>query len=102
MAASTRWICTLCREMVMNLTNLEDSFKKGTVANDGEEAWMGCMTCNQSLHVKCLLTQVMEEEANRRLKKAPVNNEGKCNITGQELIDLSPYQCKKWYVSHPN
>ena len=102
MGASTCWISTLCREMGKNLANLEDSFKKGTVANHGEEAWMGCMTCNQSFHVKCLLTQVMEEEAKRCLKKAPVNNEGKCNITGQELIDLPPYQCKKWYVSHPN
>ena len=108
MATSTCWICALCREMGKNLENLEESFKKDTVAKDGEKAWMGCMTCNQSFHIKCLLAEVTEEEvdevgndvekeANRHLKKAPINYQGKRDITGQELIELPPYQCKKWY-----
>ena len=29
MAASTGWICALCREIGKNLHDLEDSFKKG-------------------------------------------------------------------------
>ena len=113
MAASTHWICALWREMGKNLQDLEESFKKNTVANDGEEAWMGCMTCDQSFHIKCLLGEVIEEEvdevgkdmekeANRNLKKAPIDNQGKRDITGQELNELPPYQCKKWYVSNLN
>ena len=62
MAASTHWICVLCGEMGKNLQDLEESFKKGTVAKDGEEAWMRCMTCDQSFHIKCLLAEVTEEE----------------------------------------
>ena len=88
MAASTRWICALCGEMGKNLQDLEESFKKRTVAKDEEEAWMGCMTCDQSFHIKCLLGEVteevvdkigkdMEKEANRRLKKAPIDDQGK-------------------------
>ena len=41
MATSTHWICALCREMGKNLQDLEESFKKGTVAKDEEEAWKG-------------------------------------------------------------
>ena len=48
--------------MGKNLQDLEESFKKGTIGNDGEEAWMGCMTCDQSFHLKCLLGEVTEEE----------------------------------------
>ena len=66
-----------------------------------------------SFHIKCLLGKVtkeevdkvgkdMEKEANRCLKKAPIDDQGKRDITGQELIELPPYQCKKWYVSNPN
>ena len=97
--------------MEKNLQDLEESFKKGTVAKDGEEAWMGCMTCDQSFHIKCLLGEVteeevdevgkdMEKEANRRLKKAPIDDQGKRDITGQELIELPPYQSKIWYISN--
>ena len=113
MVTSTHWMCALCEEMGKNLENLEESFKKDTVAKDGEEAWMGCMTCNQSFHIKCLLAKVTEEEvdevrkdmkkeANRHLKKAPIDDRGKRDITGQELIELPPYQCKNWYISNPN
>ena len=88
MAASTCWICALCGEMGKNLQDLEELFKKGTVANDGKKAWMGCMTCDQSFHIKCLLDEVteeevdevskdMEKEANRSLKKAPIDDQEK-------------------------
>ena len=99
--------------MGKNLQDLEESFKKGTIAKDGEEAWMGCMTCDQSFHIKCLLGKVteeevdeinedMEKEANKHLKKACINDQGKQDITGEELIELPPYRCKKWYMSNPN
>ena len=99
--------------MGKNLQDLEELFKKGTVAKDGEKAGMDCMTCDQSFHIKCLLAKVteeevdkvrkdMEKEANRHLKEAPIDYQGKQDITGQELIDLPPYQCKKWYISNPN
>ena len=99
--------------MGKNLQDLEELFKKGTVAKDGEKTGMDCMTCDQSFHIKCLLAKVteeevdkvrkdMEKEANRHLKEAPIDYQGKRDITGQELIDLPPYQCKKWYISNPN
>ena len=96
-----------------NLQDLEESFKKGIVAKDEEEAWMGCMTCDQYFHIKCLLGEVteekvdevskdMEKQANKHLKKTPIDDQGKRDITGQELIELPLYLCKKWYVSNPN
>ena len=71
------------------------------------------MTCDQSFHIKCLLGEVteeevdkvskdMEKEANRHLKKAPIDDQGKQDITGQELIELPPYQCKIWYIPNSN
>ena len=57
MASATRWICLYCGEKGQNIEYLDESFKKNSKASDGEngEMWIGCMTCEQSFHVRCML-----------------------------------------------
>ena len=89
MASATCWTCSFYDEEGENIEHLNETFRKETLAEDGEngEKWIGCMTCNQSFHVKCFLMNItqqewdegakkMEKEANRHLKAIPLNEEG--------------------------
>ena len=108
MATSTWWICYFCDEEAKNVDYLCESFKRNKQGEDGEggEKWMGCMTCEISFHVKCLLNrasqselkqgvQKAEDDVNKRLQALPVNSEGQWEINW-DLLELPPYQCKKW------
>ena len=110
LVSATRWIRSFCDEEGENIEHLNETFKKETLAKDGEngEKWIGCMTCNQSFHVKCFLMNItqqdwdegakkMEKEANRHLKAIPLNEEGKRHIEDPEqLLEMPPYKCLKW------
>ena len=84
--------------------------KKNEICEDGEngEKWMGCMTCEHSFHVRCLLSfatqtqmeegiQKAKKEANRCLCAISIDSEGKRRVENLEkVIQPAPYQCKKW------
>ena len=68
MASATHWICSFCYEEGENIEHLNETFRKETLAEDGEK-WIGCMTCNQSFHVKCFLMNITQQEWDKGAKK---------------------------------
>ena len=60
-----------CDEEGENVEHLNETFRKETLAKDGEngEKWIGCMMCNQSFHVKCFLMNITQQEWDEGAKK---------------------------------